>query len=168
MKNRNRESRNHERQWGLLALIAGSAALGVAGTAAIVTLLGAGRTPAEVESDHLRELTLTREAQEVVTRVRVLSGRIAVNGHDAIHDEAQPIVYVDGVRLDDRSEGLSSLSPDRIDRIEVIKGEAAKTQYGEEAANGVIQIFLKPGDLGFGEERDSEGKWRRRPSRDSR
>ena len=60
-----------------------------------------------------------------------------------------PLIYVDGVRVDRLSdmEGSSSLiptlDPDAIDRIEILKGPAAKELYGEEAANGVIQIFLK-------------------------
>ncbi|MEZ4416791.1 MAG: hypothetical protein R3E10_13665 [Gemmatimonadota bacterium] len=38
---------------------------------------------------------------------------------------------------------LAKLSPDRIDRVEVIKGDAARTVHGDDAKNGVIQIFLK-------------------------
>lgn len=59
-----------------------------------------------------------------------------------------PLIYVDGVRINGINdlEGLSlipSLDPDAIDRIEVIKGPAAEKLYGEEGANGVIQIFTK-------------------------
>ena len=56
----------------------------------------------------------------------------------------QPIVYIDGVRVDPSSEVQNLVNPDQIKRIEVIKGPAAKTAYGSEAENGVIQIFLKP------------------------
>lgn len=55
----------------------------------------------------------------------------------------RPVIYVDGVRLDDGESGLAGLDPERIDRIEVIKGEAARERYGKEAANGVILIFTK-------------------------
>lgn len=55
-----------------------------------------------------------------------------------------PIVYIDGVRIDPSSEALDIVNPDRIDRVEVIKGPAAKTIYGSEAENGVIQVFMKP------------------------
>lgn len=72
--------------------------------------------------------------------------------------EGMPIIYVDGVRINGVNdlEGLDglvvpSLDPDDIDSIEIIKGAAAKTLYGEEAANGVIQIFTKS------EEEDAEG-----------
>ena len=59
----------------------------------------------------------------------------------------RPVIYVDGVRVDDGGPGLNelhpSLTPDRIDHIEVIKGEAARELYGKEAANGVILIVTK-------------------------
>ena len=34
-------------------------------------------------------------------------------------------------------------SPDEIERIEVVKGEAALERFGPEAAAGVVEIFLK-------------------------
>lgn len=51
-----------------------------------------------------------------------------------------------GGRVEDGAAGptpLSSIRPDDIDRIEVIKGEAARATYGEDATAGVIQIFTK-------------------------
>ena len=56
-------------------------------------------------------------------------------------DGNQPLIFVDGVELEAGSAGLTSLNPDDIDRIEVIKGEAAADLYGERAENGVIRIF---------------------------
>ena len=53
--------------------------------------------------------------------------------------DLQPIVYVDGVRVD----GMPDLDPDDIERIEVLKGAAAIELYGEDASNGVVEIFLK-------------------------
>src|SRR4029077_15543659 len=74
----------------------------------------------------------------------------------------QPLVYVDGVRVDadfasgptNQDFGSSSISrfndfnPDEIERIEIVKGPAAATLYGTEASNGVIQIITKHGDTG--------------------
>ena len=54
-----------------------------------------------------------------------------------------PLVYIDGVRMGSGKEALADLDPDEIERIEVIKGGAAAAMFGEEAASGVIQIFLK-------------------------
>ena len=63
----------------------------------------------------------------------------------------QPIVLVDGIRIDNsvvnanNSEGqggpisrINDINPDDIQSIEVIKGPAASTLYGTQAANGVI------------------------------
>ncbi|HEX8318706.1 SusC/RagA family TonB-linked outer membrane protein [Longimicrobium sp.] len=80
----------------------------------------------------------------------------------------QPVVYVDGIRYDigslgnfspggagltpngnfQTTSGLSFLNPEDIESIEVIKGPAASTLYGAEAASGVIQIITKRGGRG--------------------
>ncbi|MDE0651965.1 MAG: TonB-dependent receptor [Gammaproteobacteria bacterium] len=71
----------------------------------------------------------------------------------------QPIIYIDGMRAkseptssengaEDPYSPLADINPDDIDRIEVIKGPAATTLYGTEAAAGVIQIFTKQGGQG--------------------
>jgi TonB-linked SusC/RagA family outer membrane protein len=71
-----------------------------------------------------------------------------------------PIVYIDGVRMDaDPSQGpsqrggagasrLNDINPDDIESIEIIKGPAAATLYGTEASNGVVQIITKRGKSG--------------------
>jgi TonB-dependent SusC/RagA subfamily outer membrane receptor len=41
--------------------------------------------------------------------------------------------------------GLADVNSDDIERIEVIKGAAASSLYGSNAANGVVQIFTKRG-----------------------
>lgn len=60
---------------------------------------------------------------------------------------AEPVIYVDGIRLDggfsSLNELLPTLSPEHIDRVEVIKGEAAREEYGEEGVDGVILVFTK-------------------------
>jgi TonB-linked SusC/RagA family outer membrane protein len=53
-----------------------------------------------------------------------------------------PLVIVDGTitRL-----GLADVNTQDIERVEVIKGAAASSLYGSDAANGVIQIFTRRG-----------------------
>ncbi|MCC7053776.1 MAG: SusC/RagA family TonB-linked outer membrane protein [Gemmatimonadaceae bacterium] len=53
-----------------------------------------------------------------------------------------PLIIVDGTitRL-----GLADINSQDIDHVEVIKGAAASSLYGSDAANGVIQIFTKRG-----------------------
>src|SRR5206468_1887534 len=60
-----------------------------------------------------------------------------------------PLIIVDGTitRL-----GLADINTEDIERIEVIKGAAASSLYGSDAANGVIQLFTKRGtSLGDGQ-----------------
>ncbi len=66
-----------------------------------------------------------------------------------------PLVYIDGVRVSNRMENgsrdvsrIDDLDPAMIENIEVIKGPAAATLYGTEAANGVINITTKMGAVG--------------------
>ncbi|MEC9355857.1 MAG: TonB-dependent receptor plug domain-containing protein, partial [Gemmatimonadota bacterium] len=66
-----------------------------------------------------------------------------------------PLVYIDGVRASNRMESggrdvsrIDDLDPAMIESLEVIKGPAAATLYGTEAANGVINITTKKGAVG--------------------
>ncbi len=97
------------------------------------------------------ELERAREqmerARSEVERLRESSegARIRISGPqiDFPSDEG-PLVYVDGVRIDGGRAALKNISPETIDRVEVLKGDAAGELYGEEASSGVVQIFLKP------------------------
>ncbi len=92
---------------------------------------------------------------------------IRLRGNVSATQSNQPLLYVDGVRV--KSDGfpknsfptgyqgnsdntvyspLNDIDPADIERIEVIKGPAATTLYGTEAASGVIQIFTKHGQVG--------------------
>ncbi len=93
--------------------------------------------------------------------------RIRLRGNVSVAQSNQPLIYVDGIRIrstsfdknvpptgypgrsgNDVASPLNSINPADIDRIEVIKGAAATTLYGTEAAAGVIQIFTKRGHTG--------------------
>jgi beta-lactamase regulating signal transducer with metallopeptidase domain len=54
----------------------------------------------------------------------------------------QPIVIVDGKRSDPSI--IKTLDRTRIERIDVLKGEAAIQQYGNDAVRGVIVVTTKP------------------------
>lgn len=92
---------------------------------------------------------------------------IRLRGNVSATQSNQPLIYVDGVRM--KSDGfpkntfptgyagnsdntvyspLNDIDPADIERIEVIKGPAATTLYGTEAASGVIQIFTRRGQNG--------------------
>ena len=82
-----------------------------------------------------------------------------LRGAGSLYAGNQPTIYVDGVRITQRSQGqfdlfgqttsgLDAFNPQDIESIEVIKGPAAATLYGAEAAAGVIQIITKKGKTG--------------------
>ena len=84
-------------------------------------------------------------------------GSIQIRGAGTVALNSNPLIYVDGVRVDNSVSGpqsgtptsrLNDINPEDIERIEVIKGPAAATLYGTEASNGVIQIITKKGTLG--------------------
>lgn len=52
-----------------------------------------------------------------------------------------PIVFINGKEA--AGEILQALSPDKIERIEVLKGDKAIESYGERAKDGVILVTLK-------------------------
>ncbi len=87
------------------------------------------------------------------------SGMINFRGVTSVFGSQTPVIYVDGVRVDnddntaggtggEQSSALADLITTDIERIEVTKGGAASTLYGSDAATGVIQIFTKRGSPG--------------------
>src|SRR5438094_314086 len=54
-----------------------------------------------------------------------------------------PLIIVDGTIT---RHGLADINSQDIDRVELVKGAAASSLYGSDAANGVVQIFTKRGD----------------------
>lgn len=97
-------------------------------------------TPSRAPGDSAGALIVTRE---VSRRVRPDSGDGVVEVREVA--TGTPLVFIDGVRREMSARGLSDLAPDGIESIEVIKGAAAVTIYGEEAADGVIRITTKLG-----------------------
>lgn len=93
---------------------------------------------------------------------------INIRGVASLSLDNNPLIYIDGVRVSNRTGGgpttfgnggfgaqnagvvgrLNDISPDEIESIQIIKGPAAATIYGTEAANGVIQIITKKGASG--------------------
>ena len=66
----------------------------------------------------------------------------------------QPLVFVDGVRVEDLAEAIAgsrvqSASSGPILGIRVIKGPEATTTYGEEAANGVVNVYTRDGQAKY-------------------
>lgn len=125
----------------IMALVAGSGAVGVLAT---LFVLAAMRGPAAPPGPPATPGQVDVRQQAVEVESGRVSSKIRIRGSASYGQRAEPVVYVDGVRINgDRNVALQRLEPDQIDRIEVIKGDAAKELYGSEAANGVIQIVTK-------------------------
>lgn len=86
------------------------------------------------------------------------SSRVIIRGNKSLGGQNQPLYVVDGVPMDnsgfgqaglwggqDQGDGLSSINPDDIESITVLKGAAAAALYGARAGNGVINITTKKG-----------------------
>ena len=90
---------------------------------------------------------------------------IQIRGRSTLSLSSEPIVYIDGVRVNNAvnqgpqggflgaqnagvANRLNDINPDDIESIEIIRGPAASTIYGTEAANGVIQVITKKGVSG--------------------
>ena len=71
--------------------------------------------------------------------------RIRVRGGMSITGDNSPLYIVDGVQVEN---GLSSLAPQDIQSIDVLKDAAATAIYGARGGNGVILITTKGGRKG--------------------
>lgn len=82
--------------------------------------------------------------------------KILIRGIGSINGSTQPLYVVDGVPVvnDDMSSGLksqsvlSSINPDDIASMTILKDAAAASLYGSRAANGVVIITTKQGKEG--------------------
>lgn len=86
------------------------------------------------------------------------STRVIIRGNGSLVGDNQPLYVVNGVPIivenqgfastyggRDQGDGLSSINPDDIESISVLKGGTAAALYGSRAANGVILITTKSG-----------------------
>jgi TonB-linked SusC/RagA family outer membrane protein len=132
-----------------------------------------GNTVATIDVQQLQNSPVTTVSEMLAARepgVAILpsggltgeGARIRIRGAASLSQPNEPIVYIDGIRVD-RAGGfgdyigtggggnpsrLDDINPEAIERIEVLKGAAAATLYGTEASSGVIQIFTKTGARG--------------------
>jgi TonB-dependent starch-binding outer membrane protein SusC len=71
--------------------------------------------------------------------------RVRVRGGMSISQDNDPLYVVDGVQVE---KGLSFISPQDIESIDVLKDAAATAIYGARGANGVVVITTKSGRPG--------------------
>ena len=86
------------------------------------------------------------------------SSRVVIRGTSSLTGNNQPLYVVDGITINnsnlgsagvwggaDYGDGISSINPDEIESVSVLKGGAAAALYGSRASNGVIIINTKTG-----------------------
>lgn len=88
--------------------------------------------------------------------------RVTIRGNASISGNNQPLYVIDGIPLDvtnrgdgggssgqwggaDYGDALSTINPDDIETIQVLKGVAASALYGYRGGNGAILITTKSG-----------------------
>ncbi len=144
----------------------------VTGQAAGVARREIGTSIASVDVTALESAPVNNLSQLLQARapgVNVMPGggksgqgsRIVLRGAASISQSNEPLIYVDGIRIDNSSSsgistvtagaswsGLDDINPADIERVEIIRGASAATLYGTEASAGVIQIFTRRGREG--------------------
>lgn len=90
------------------------------------------------------------------------SSRIRIRGSNSIQLSNDPLLIVDGVRVNNNPNSsaiatggqvpsrFNDINTDDIENVEIIKGPAAAALYGTAASNGVIQVTTKRGKAGKG------------------
>ncbi len=86
------------------------------------------------------------------------AARIRIRGTSSISLSNDPIIFVDGIRINSSTSGLGTggapasrlndINPEDIETLDVIRGPAASATYGTDAATGVIVITTKKGRAG--------------------
>ncbi|MEP6748367.1 MAG: TonB-dependent receptor plug domain-containing protein, partial [Bacteroidota bacterium] len=128
-----------------------------------------GYAISEVKGDELTQARSVNVANSLVGKVAGLnitstatgpggSSRIIIRGNTSITRGNQPLIVVDGIPFNndnlgsvgewggqDQGDGISSLNPDEIETISVLKGGTAAALYGSRASNGAILVTTKGG-----------------------
>lgn len=143
----------------------------VTGTPAATSRRQIGNAISSVDAESIVEAAPISNVNELLTGrtsgalVATQSGNlgsgapIRLRGDNSLSLSGQPIVYVDGIRVDANADDggifghtgtsrLQDINPSDIQSVEILKGPAASTLYGTEASNGVIQIITKKGRPG--------------------
>jgi TonB-linked SusC/RagA family outer membrane protein len=86
------------------------------------------------------------------------SSRVTIRGNSSLNFDNQPLYVINGIQMNndnlgsagtwggaDMGDGISSINPDDIEDITVLKGGSAAALYGQRGRNGVILITTKSG-----------------------
>ena len=116
-----------------------------------------GYSTAQIGNTELNQAKVTNIATGLAAKVSGLQvnlvnngvkpdTRITLRGNRSILGNNQALLVVDGIQLP--ISYISSLSPNDVDNITVLKGASAAAIYGSDASNGVIIVTTKKGTKG--------------------
>ena len=74
-----------------------------------------------------------------VAGLEVNGTSIRIRGDRSILGSNEPLILVDGMITDD----ISNISPNEVERIDVLKDASSTSLYGSRGANGVILITMR-------------------------
>ncbi len=146
----------------------------VTGTAGQTSKREIGNSVSSVEVGELTEVAPINNVQELLNArapgltltsnsgLLGAASSVQIRGAGSLNAGYTPVYYIDGIRFEANqvatggvtngtvqySSPMDFINPSDIERIEVIKGPAAATLYGADAAGGVIQIITKKGIRG--------------------
>ena len=140
-----------------VTLVPGGAPIPLKSTAATVATLDsaalssiAGRTLSDALTARLPGVSVMRSSGVTGT-----GSRISIRGPGGLTTPQRPIVFIDGIRVDDNFDaqliGIDPQAPSRLDDIpldaiscvQVLRGPAAAAAYGTDAAGGVILVTTR-------------------------
>ena len=131
-----------------------------------------GYSLTEVGGDELSEVKTTSAVNALQGRVAGVnisnnsagsagSSRVIIRGASSLTGDNQPLYVIDGIPVINKTNGsvvgpfggehgdggddISTLNPDDIESLSVLKGSSAAALYGSLASNGVIMITTKSG-----------------------
>ncbi len=148
----------------------------VTGTAQETQQRSVGNTVSTIDAAEIVEIAPVSTVQELLTaRTPGLtlmsssgqagaSSKVRIRGAGSLSAGLSPVIYMDGIRVESGTQNgystgngvvqgtnaLDFINPNDIESIQTIKGPAAATLYGADAAAGVIQIITKKGRVGSG------------------
>jgi TonB-linked SusC/RagA family outer membrane protein len=146
----------------------------VTGTAGGVQKRALGNSVGKVDAANIVSVAPVKTIQDLLNGraagVIVMPGtgmvgsgsRVRIRGLSTLSLSSDPLIYVDGIRVNNETgtgfaiqafgsgvvARLNDFNPEDIESIEILKGPAAATLYGTEAARGVINIITKKGAPG--------------------
>ena len=143
----------------------------ITGTAGVTQKRAIGNAVSTIKAEQLVEKAPISNVSELLQGrtpgLSLMSGagtvgtnaNVRIRGAGSLNAGNRPVFYLDGVRIgSDGQSGFSvsgqstsaldAVNPEDIESIEVIKGPAAATLYGADAAGGVVQIITKKGSRG--------------------